>query len=163
MTQQNSEWDDDGYDDERPAKKSGWSIGKMLGLGCLILIILGAACGVYAWNNLDEALTPIIIDEVQKTNEAARGLTSGEKDQVSQLLDKVVSLAESGDLSFTTAGIVISNLQILNRDRALEKYEVEPLAKFLQAVIDAEGNIDLSLLEQFSMKENPPVRPPEDR
>ena len=160
---QESEWDDDGYDDETPVKKSGWSVGKVLGLGCLVLIILGAACGVYAWNKINQVLTPIIIGEAQKTNDAAGGLTSGEKDQVSQLLNKVVSLAESGDLSVTTAGVVVSNLQRLNKDRALEKYEAEWLLKFLQAVIDAKGDIALSQLGQYNLEDHPLTRPTEDR
>lgn len=179
MAQRNSEWDDDGgYDDERPergsssrrsarrrerAKKSGWSVGKILGFGCLALIILGAACGIYAWNQMDEALTPAIIDFVQKTKSSASGLTSGERDQVNRLLDQVESLAKSGDLSFTTAGIVVVNLEEVSKDRVLEKHEVQPLLKFLQAVINAKGDIALSKLDQYNMNTHPPIRPTEGR
>ena len=179
MAQRNSEWDDDGgYDDERPeggsssrrsarrrerTKKSGWSVGKILGFGCLALIILGAACGIYAWSQVDEALTPTIVRLVQKTKDGTGGLTSGERDQVSRLLDQVVSLAESSGLSLANAGIIVINLEIVNKDSALEKHEAEWLLKFLQAVIDAKGDLEWEELNRYNLEEHPLIRPTEDR
>ncbi len=141
----------------RTPTKSGPSVLKILGFGCLALLLLCAGIGVYLWNEAQTVLIPEIVnavDDAQRINEQKLNESTSDANRrnLKKQLTAIRKLAKNEKLSFTTGAVVMENLLESVKDRVIDDREVTMLLRNLGAVIKADGDLDLEQVGNYAYK-----------
>jgi hypothetical protein len=121
--------------------KSGSSLWKVLGCGCLILILLGGGgCLAMGWWGMKYGLKQMLVEMKPRTLELARAQTPDQAAPLEAAFDRVIAKAESGAYGFMQNFGVMNAMNVYvntpTMDKALTEEEAKKMVEILNDVVD---------------------------
>lgn len=148
-----SDYDDDARGYGRGPEKKGVSILKILGIGCLVMVLLLVAFGFYACEKTKDALAPELTNLLGKTEIAAGQLSHARAPELKTGLQAVKGLSENGDVKIVTMGMMVNNLQIVLANGRIDEEEVGILIDALEAIVQAKGDLSFEQIGEHTFED----------
>ena len=127
-------------------KSTPW--GKIIGCGCLVIILLVGGCFGLAWYQAKEELPKEInrlIDQIQSSNFADEGT----KQSLTGKMSSIKDLASSGEMSVVESvkslGVLTERYKAAtNDDSIIDAAEAASLSEVMDDIIKTKGDIDFA-------------------
>ncbi len=127
--------------------KKGSPVLKILGIGCLVLIILGVLAGGCIWWVMKKGIEETQKQEVPKWTQTITDISKTNVDALPlvQKYTELKNLAQDGKIGFMAFGVILTVHGGCTNDRALTAEEIEDLTRVLDDILaDPVGDLEIS-------------------